>query len=55
MSLGDVNGDGQLEILVLPRVPARLRLKLLTPVVKAFSAQGALVATLSVNDPRFSG
>jgi hypothetical protein len=53
VSLGDVNGDGQLEILVRPRVPARLRLKLPAPFVKAFSAQGALVAMLSVNDPRF--
>jgi hypothetical protein len=55
VSLGDVNGDGQLEILVRPRVPARLRLKLPAPFVKAFSAQGTLVALLSVNDPRFRG
>src|SRR5262249_51995880 len=53
VSLGDVNGDGQLEILVLPRVPARLRLKLPTPLVKAISASGALVAMVSANDPRF--
>ncbi len=55
VSLGDVNGDGKLEILVRPKIPARLRRRLKDPGVKAFSAQGVLVDTLSVNDPRFGG
>ncbi len=54
MSLGDGNGDGKLKILVRPRILAKLRRRL-APVVKVFSAQGALVDTLSVNDPRFGG
>ena len=52
VALSDVNGDGKLEILVRPQLPARARLRRrLAPIVKVFSAQGVLMAVLDVNDP----